>query len=81
MDKAIILGTAIGLVAFSLYFIQGPMGRRTDLKTLWPIFKEQAPDLETARKAFIKHMAIDPVWKDHFKTEEELGDWVRKNLV
>lgn len=56
--------------------------RRIDLQILWPACKRQARgDLEQARCAFIAHMAIDPAWRDFFANENELGDWVRTNLV
>jgi hypothetical protein len=69
--------------------------RRIDLQVLWPACKRAAqrdcPEgatkeyvLEVARQAFIQHMSFDyqGAWKNAAKwTPEELGDFVRKELV
>jgi len=71
--------------------------RRIDLQILWPAVKRTAFDvlpkeyenlseaqiLELARESFITHMAGDPSWRavaDEWTTEQ-LGDFVRTNLI
>jgi hypothetical protein len=66
--------------------------RKIDLEVLWPAVKRDAfkrcpkyklDPLETAREAFIAHMASDPAWRaiaDNW-TAEQLGDFVRANLT
>lgn len=36
--------------------------RAIDLRILWPICKEKAPNLEQARLAFAMHAMMDPAW-------------------
>jgi hypothetical protein len=44
--------------------------RRTlDRRILWPVCKEQAPDLETARQMMRLHAALDPAWADLSEAE------------
>lgn len=53
--------------------------RAIDLQILWPACRARAVNLECARAAFIRHMAGDPAWADI--TEEELGEFVRTQLI
>lgn len=55
------------------------MQRDMDLKLLWPSFKKQAPNLETARTGFIVHMSMCSCY--HGLSEEELAEFVREKLV
>jgi hypothetical protein len=36
--------------------------RRIDLEILWPACKNEAPNLDLAREAFIRHALNDPAW-------------------
>lgn len=40
--------------------------RAIDLKILWPICKEQAPDIHHARAAFAVHAFRDPAWVEFY---------------
>jgi hypothetical protein len=51
--------------------------RRTDMSTLWPICRQEAPTLDHAKAAFYLHASNDRAWTDHY-TEAELIDFVDK---
>ena len=75
----------IPLVAVYLFsvFLLPAAGRKTDMLTLWPMFKEHAASLQQAREGFVYHMALDPAWRgvaDKW-TEEEFDAWVESNLT
>jgi hypothetical protein len=36
--------------------------RAIDLEILWPVCRDEAPDLDTARAAFAMHAYRDPAW-------------------
>ncbi len=40
--------------------------RNIDLNVLWPVCKEQAPDLERARAAFAAYAFQDPAWISYY---------------
>jgi hypothetical protein len=48
--------------------------RRIDIETLWPSCRDQASDLEHARKAFMLHIVGDPAWS-------AINDKERKRIV
>ena len=48
--------------------------RRIDIETLWPSCRDQASDLEHARRAFMLHIVGDPAWS-------AISDKERKRIV
>jgi hypothetical protein len=38
--------------------------RKIDAQILWPSIREQAPDIEVARHAFLKHAENDPAYSN-----------------
>lgn len=49
--------------------------RQIDMDTLWTSMKEQAPDIETARRAFTVHALSDNAWMRYY-TEEQLASFI-----
>ena len=43
--------------------------REIDIEILWPLCKQYAPDLATARLRFALHAINDPAWKSLGKAE------------
>ena len=44
--------------------------RAMDMRILWPVLKEQAPDLHIARAAFYMHASNDCAWTDDYSVED-----------
>jgi hypothetical protein len=44
--------------------------RTVDLEVLWPICKEQAPDIKLARSAFFMHCTEDTAWTKDYSVDE-----------
>lgn len=40
--------------------------RKTDMKVLWPVCKDQTHSLEQARAVFALHALNDPAWRQHY---------------
>ena len=44
--------------------------RKLDMKILWPICKDKAPDIDYAKACFAVHAFNDPAWTKDYNHEE-----------
>ena len=53
------------------------INRKTDMRILWPICVETAPDLDHAKAAFYFHVSNDPAWINHYG-EQNLIEFIEQ---